>query len=59
MKPVALSIAQARHIALASLGFAQPRLKRKARVSDLAKIIRQLGLVQLDYVNVLAHAHHL
>lgn len=53
-----LSIVDARRIALAAQGFARPRPKRPVTARDLARVIRQLGLLQIDFVNVLAPAHY-
>ncbi|HYV68439.1 MAG TPA: crosslink repair DNA glycosylase YcaQ family protein [Myxococcales bacterium] len=52
-----LSASEARRIALAAQGFDRPR---PARVSlrDVARTIRRIALVQLDYVNVLVPSHY-
>jgi hypothetical protein len=52
-----LSLADARRIALAAQGFDRPR-PRRVTARDLARTIRQLGLVQIDYVNVLVPAQY-
>jgi uncharacterized protein YcaQ len=52
-----LSLSEARRIALAAQGFDRPR-PRKVSARDLGRVIRQLGLVQIDTVNVLARAHY-
>ncbi len=49
---------EARRIALAAQGFGEPR-PRKPGASQLAAVIRQLGLLQLDFVNVLVPSHYL
>jgi uncharacterized protein len=54
---VQLSLTEARRIALAAQGFAWPR-PRRVTIRDLARTIRRLGLVQLDYVNVLVPSHY-
>ena len=54
-----LSISAARRIALSAQGFAQPRPKRPASARQIAGVIRRLGLIQLDFVNVLIPAHYL
>jgi uncharacterized protein len=54
---VELSLAEARRLALAAQGFDRPRPKR-VTIRDLARTIRQLALVQLDYVNVLVPSHY-
>ena len=53
-----LSLSEARRVALAAQGFDRPRPKRPPGPRDLARVIRQLGLLQIDYVNVLAPAHY-
>jgi uncharacterized protein YcaQ len=53
-----LSLSEARRVALAAQGFDRPRPKRRPGPRDLARVIRQLGLLQIDYVNVLAPAHY-
>jgi len=52
-----LSLAEARRIALAAQGFDRPR-PRRVTARDLTRTIRQLGLVQIDYVNVLVPAQY-
>lgn len=52
-----LSLDEARRIALAAQGFDRPRPKRVA-ASHLRRAIRQLGLLQIDFVNVLVPAHY-
>ena len=58
MKRDRLTLSEARRIALAAQGFDRPRPRRAGR-DDLRRVIRGLGLVQLDFVNVLAPAHYL
>jgi uncharacterized protein len=71
--PDSLSLAQARRIALAAQGFADPVLKvlagadsdqlhRRGGTPDLRhlrRVIRHVGLLQMDSVNVLMRAHYL
>jgi uncharacterized protein YcaQ len=52
-----LSLSEARRIALAAQGFDRPRPHR-VTADHLRRTIRQLGLLQIDYVNVLAPAHY-
>ena len=58
-KPLArLSLAQARRIALAAQGFAEPRPQRPGR-RHVGRVLDRLVLVQIDSVNVLARAHYM
>jgi uncharacterized protein len=54
---LALSLGEARRIALASQGFGQPK-PAKATKRHLLSTIQRLGLVQIDSVNVLVRAHY-
>jgi uncharacterized protein YcaQ len=54
-----LSASQARRIALAAQGFDRPRPVGRVDVRHLRRLIRELGLIQLDFVNVLLPAHFL
>jgi uncharacterized protein YcaQ len=56
-RPTALSLSDARRLALAAQGFDRPR-PRRVTVRHLADAIRRLGLLQLDFVNVLVPAHY-
>ena len=53
-----ISLDQARRIALAAQGFGR---RRPARVGErhLADLLRRMGLLQLDFVNVLTPSHYL
>src|SRR5713101_3998767 len=53
-----LSLSEARRIALAAQGFDRPRPGSRVGVSHLRRVVRQLGLLQIDYVNVLVPAHY-
>jgi uncharacterized protein YcaQ len=53
-----LSLSEARRIALAAQGFDRPRPSRSVSRRDVERTIRQLGLVQIDYVNVLIPAQY-
>src|SRR5262249_22821472 len=53
-----LSLSQARRIALAAQGFDRPRPGGRVDARQFRRTIRQLGLLQIDYVNVLAPAHY-
>jgi uncharacterized protein YcaQ len=56
--PVPLSLAEARRIALAAQGFHLRRPAGNVLARHLQDTIQRLGLVQLDYVNVLVPAHY-
>jgi uncharacterized protein len=52
------SLHEARRVTLAAQGFDRPRPARKITVRDVRRTILRLGLLQLDYVNVLVPAHY-
>ena len=52
-----LSLAEARRIALAAQGFGKPRGEEEIGKRELRRAFEQLGVVQIDSVNVLARAH--
>ena len=51
-----LSLGEARRIALAAQGFDKPR---PAGLAGIRRTLQQVGLLQLDFVNVLAPAHYM
>lgn len=53
-----LSLSEARRIALAAQGLDRPRPIGLVKTQHLRRVIRQLGLLQIDYVNVLVPAHY-
>ncbi len=59
MQRVQLSSCEARRIAFAAQGFDRERPAGKTDVRHFRRVIESLGLLQLDYVNVLMPAHFL
>ena len=59
MRRVRLSVAEARRIALAAQGFDRSRPSNPTDARHFRRVIDALGLLQLDYVNVLVPAHFL
>jgi uncharacterized protein YcaQ len=53
------SIEEARRISLGAQGFDRPRPKGRVNGTHLARIVRRLALIQLDFVNVLVPSHYL
>jgi hypothetical protein len=54
-----LTLAQARRLALGAQGLDRPRPAGRVDVRHLRRVVADLGLLQLDYVNVLVPAHYL
>ena len=52
-----ISLPEARRIALAAQGFSRQRPDTTVNAGHIRRAINQLGLLQLDYVNVLIPAH--
>lgn len=57
--PTSVSRSAARRIALAAQGFGRPRPAGRVGLPHVRRIVRQLGLLQIDYVNVLVPAQYL
>ncbi|MCB1845736.1 MAG: hypothetical protein KDI09_22385, partial [Halioglobus sp.] len=53
------SLAEARRIALAAQGFNRPRPAATVNAGHIRRAVARLGLLQLDFVNVLVPAHQL
>jgi uncharacterized protein YcaQ len=54
-----LSISEARRISLTAQGFGSARPKGPINAGHIQRVVRKLGLLQLDFVNVLVPAHQL
>jgi uncharacterized protein YcaQ len=54
-----ISLSAARRIALAAQGFGRPRPRGRIETRHLREALGRLGLLQIDYVNVLVPAHYL
>lgn len=59
MRRQRLTAAEARRVALAAQGFDRERPPGAIDARHFRRVIGQLGLLQLDFVNVLVPAHHL
>ncbi|WP_110969341.1 winged helix-turn-helix domain-containing protein [Pseudomonas huaxiensis] len=53
------SLSQARRLALTAQGFARPPLGEPPGAAQLARMLRRLGVVQIDSVNALVRSHYL
>jgi uncharacterized protein len=58
MRPVRLSAAQARRIAVAAQGFGEPRPRGAVSRAHLRRLIARIHVLQLDSVSVAVRAHY-
>ena len=54
-----ISSSEARRLALGAQGFADPRPDGEPGGWDLRRVLKRVGLLQIDSVNVLERAHYL
>jgi hypothetical protein len=54
-----LTIVEARSLALTAQGFDKPRSKSKSSTADAVEVIKKLGVIQIDSVNVLVRSQEL
>lgn len=54
-----LSLDRARRMALAAQGFTDPKPRGRVDVRHFRRVLRRLGVVQLDSVNVFARTHYM
>src|SRR6201995_3143589 len=57
--PQRLTPAAARRIALAAQGFGRPKPSRPPGTRQIRELVRRLGVLQLDSVNVFSRAHYM
>ncbi len=58
-RPVSISAAEGRRLALAAQGFSEPRPRGRVDRRHLRRVLDRVGLVQIDSVNVVARSHEL
>src|SRR4051794_5103210 len=58
-RPESLSPAEARRLALAAQGFGRPRPRGPVDAGHVSRLLDRLGLVQIDSVSAVVHAHYM